>query len=238
MRLLRAFRQRARSLFRGAQVDAELGNELQYHLEQLIGENIAQGMDAAQARLAARRALGGVAQIEEQCRDQRRVSWLTEAGKDFKYAWRMLGKSPGFTALAVVTLAFGLGASLTVYTLAESLMLRSLPYASPERLAAIYSVHVRRGSMENIGQEDFRDWQAANTVFERMAFTEWDQRTLTGLGDAERSHRDGRFRGVLRDVGRAAARGPVVYAAGTETGRRSCGLAELWILGSQAGCAA
>jgi putative ABC transport system permease protein len=186
MRLLRVFRQRARSLFRGAEVDAELENELQYHLEQLTRENIASGMDAAAARLAARRALGGVAQIEEQCRDQRRVSWLTDIGKELLYAWRMLAKSPGFTALAIVTLAFGVGASLAVYALAESLLLRSLPYPSPERLAAIYSVHVKRGEMENIGQEDFRDWQAANSVFERMAFTEFDQRTLTGYGDAER----------------------------------------------------
>ena len=186
MRLLRVFRQRARSLFRGAKVDAELENELQYHLEQLTRENIAQGMDAGEARLAARRALGGVAQLEEQCRDQRRVSWLTDMGKEVKYAWRMLAKSPGFTSRAVVTLAFGVGATLAVYTLAESLLLRSLPYASPQRLAAIYSVHVRRGSLESIGQEDFRDWQAANTVFERMAFTEWDQMTLTGHGDAER----------------------------------------------------
>ena len=186
MRLLRVFCQRARSLFRSVKVDAELESELQYHLEQLTRENIAQGMDAGAARLAARRALGGAAQIAEQCRDQRRVSWLTDMGKETKFAWRMLLKSPGFTSLAVVTLAFGVGASLAVYTLAESLLLRSLPYASPERLAAIYSVHVRRGSLESIGQEDFRDWQAANTVFERMAFTEWDHMTLTGHGNAER----------------------------------------------------
>jgi putative ABC transport system permease protein len=186
MRLMRVFRQRVRSLFRGAQVDSELANEIQFHLEQLTRENIAAGMDARAARLAARRELGGMAQIEEQCRDQRRVSWFTEMGKDIGYAWRMLRKSPGFTSLAVITLAFGVGASLAVYTLAESLLLRSLPYPSPDRLAAIYSVHVLRGESENIGQEDFRDWQAANTVFERMAFTEFDQRTLTGFGDAER----------------------------------------------------
>ena len=186
MRLLRVFRQRVRSLFRSAKVDAELETELQYHFEQLTRENIALGMDARAARLAARRALGGVSVIEEQCRDQRRVSWLREMSKDVRYAWRALRKSPGFTALAVVTLAFGVGASLAVYALAESLLLRSLPYHSPERLVAIYSVHVKRGEMESIGQEDFRDWQAANTVFARMAFTEFDQRTLTGHGNAER----------------------------------------------------
>jgi len=186
MRLLRVFRQRVRSLFRGAQVDSELANELQVHLEQLTKENIASGMEPGDARMAACRALGGIAQIEEQCRDQRRVSWLTEMAKDIRYAWRMLRKSPGFTALAVITLAFGVGASVAVYTLAEAMVFRSLPFPAPDRLVAIYSVHVLRGESESIGQEDFRDWQAANTVFERMAFTELDQVTLTGFGDAER----------------------------------------------------
>lgn len=186
MRLLRVFRKRARSLFRSAQLDGELDSELAYHLEQLTKENIASGMDAKESRLAARHALGDLALLEEQCRDQRRIGWLTDMRKDVQYAWRMLRKSPGFTGLAVVTLAIGVGASIAVYTLAESLLLRSLPYPSPERLAAIYSVHVRRGELESVGQEDFRDWQASNTVFERMAFTEFDQMTLTGYGDAER----------------------------------------------------
>jgi len=186
MRLLRVLRRRVRSLFRSEQVDRELGIELAYHLEELTRENIAAGMRPGEARLAARRALGGAALIEEQCRDQRRVGWLTGLAKDIVYAWRMLQKSPGFTALAILTLALGVGASIAVYTLGESLLLRSLPYRSPERLAAIYSVHVRRGEWENIGQEDFRDWQAANTVFERTAFTEFHQMTLTGRGDAER----------------------------------------------------
>jgi len=185
MRLLRVFRQRARSLFRGAKVDAELENELAYHLEQLTKENIASGMEPGEARLEARRALGGVALIEEQCRDQRRIGWLTDMRKDIAYAWRMLKKSPGFTALAVATLALGVGASIAVYTLAESLLLRSLPYPSAERLVSIASVHVRHGD-SGVGQEDFRDWQASNNVFERMAFTEFSQMTLTGRGDAER----------------------------------------------------
>ena len=186
MRLLRVLRQRARSLFRGARVDADLANELALHLEQLTRENMASGMDPAAARLAARRAMGGVAQIAEQCRDQRRIAWLTDLRKDAAFAWRMLRKSPGFTVLALATLGLGVGACIAVYALAESLLLRSLPYPSPERLVAIFSVHARRGEMESVGQADFRDWQAANTVFSGMAFTEFSQATLTGTGDPER----------------------------------------------------
>jgi len=186
MRLLRVFRQRLRSLFQRSRVEADLTRELQFHLEQLTRENMAAGMDAAAARRAARREFGAAALIEEQCRDHRRNSWLTDLGKDLRYAGRTLAQSPGFSALAVITLAFGVGASIAVYALAESFLLRSLPYASPERLVSLYSVHARRGELENIGQEDFRDWQYANTVFERMAFTEQEVMTLTGHGDAER----------------------------------------------------
>lgn len=185
MRLIRVFRQRARSLFRGAKVDAELGRELAYHLEELTRENIAAGMPPAQALLAARRALGGVAQFEEQCRDHRRVGWIFDLHKDFSFAWRMLRKSPGFSALAVLTLALGVGASIAVYAVAEALLLRSLPFPGPGRLVRISSVHARYGA-SGVGQENFRDWQSSNSVFERMAFTEFSQVTVTGLGDPER----------------------------------------------------
>ena len=184
-RLLRVLRQRARSLFRGARTDAELDRELAYHLEQLTAENIASGMEPGPARLAAHCAMGGVAQIQEQCRDQRRIGWLTDLSKDFAYAGRTLSKSPGFTALAAATLALGVGAGIAAFALAEAMLLRSLPYAAPERLVSISDVHVRRGE-SGVGQDNFRDWQASNTVFDRMAFTEFSQVTLTGYGDAER----------------------------------------------------
>ncbi len=207
MRLLRVLRQRVRSLFRGAEADAELARELAFHLEQLTQENIACGMDPAAARLAAQRTLGGVAQIEEQCRDHRRIRWLTDLLKDFVYARRTLAKSPGFTALAVVTLALGVGASIAVYALSEAILLRSLPYPEPERLVSIMETHARVG-VGIVSEENFRDWQASNTVFERMAFTTISQATLTGYGEAEqiegRSVSEGFFEllGVQPKLGR------------------------------------
>ncbi len=185
MRVLRVLRQRVRSIVRGAKADAELARELEFHLEQLTRENIAGGMKPAEARLAARRTLGGLAQIEEQCRDHRRVGSLIDLLKDFNYAVRMLAKSSGFTALAVVTLALGVGASIAVYALSEALLLRSFPYREPERLVRLTDVHARQGE-SGAGQQNFRDWQASNTVFERMALTDFSQATLTGNGEAER----------------------------------------------------
>ncbi len=185
MRLLRVFRQRLRSLFRRAAVEAELERELAWHLEQLMEENIADGMDPREAQLAARRALGGAALVADQCRDQRRLNWLTDVTRDVRYAWRMLAKHPGFTAVAALTLALGVGGSIAVFVLGDALLVRSLPFPHAERLVLISSVHARRGE-SGVGQQDFRDWQAANSVFERMTYTEFDEATLTGLGDAER----------------------------------------------------
>ena len=185
MRLLRILRQRARSLLRGANVDAELARELDFHLEQLTRENVAAGMDPAEARRAAKRALGRVAQLEEQCRDHRRVHGLTDLLKDFAYAWRTLAKSPGFTSLAVITLALGVGASIAVYALAEGLLLRSLPYPEPERLVRLANLHQERAG-GFVSQAKFRDWRESSTVFEQMALTTLWEATLTGDGEAER----------------------------------------------------
>ncbi|MBI4875728.1 MAG: ABC transporter permease [Acidobacteria bacterium] len=185
MRLPRVVRHRLRSLFGGEAADRELQRELAFHLEQLTRENIASGLEAREARLAARRALGSLALLEEQCRDQRRVRWWTDLRADARYAWRQLTKSPAFTGLALLTLALGVGAGIAVYTLGEALLLRFLPGREPERLVLIRSVHVRRGE-SGAGQEDFRDWQASNRVFERMVYTEFSQMSLTGQGEAER----------------------------------------------------
>lgn len=187
MRLLRVLRQRVRSLVRGAKADDELARELGFHLEQLTRENIASGIEPVAARLAARRTLGGLAQIEEECRDHRRMRRLTDLLKDFGHAWRTLAKSPGFTSLAVVTLALGVGASIAVYALSEALLLRALPYAEPQRLVRIAGKYLPTGIAEApIGQENFRDWEASNSVFERMALTSLSELTLTGYGEAER----------------------------------------------------
>jgi predicted permease len=185
MRLLRVIRQRARSLFRGARTDVELGREIAFHLEALTRENLAAGMEAREARQAAHRAVGNLASIEEQCREERRVTWLADIGKDLQYAGRMLRKSPGFTVLAVIALALGAGGSIAAYAIGEALLLRSLPYPAPDRLVSIRSVHVRRGP-SGIGQDDFRDWQASNNVFERMTYAEFSQMSLTGRGEPER----------------------------------------------------
>src|SRR5207245_1181357 len=85
---------RLRSLLRRPRVERELDTELRFHLEQQVEENLAAGMTPEEARYAARRSIGGVAQIREECRDMRRVNWVQDLAQDIRYGLRMLRKSP------------------------------------------------------------------------------------------------------------------------------------------------
>ncbi|HKS73823.1 MAG TPA: ABC transporter permease [Terriglobales bacterium] len=121
-------------LFRRHRLERELGEELQLHIELKTQENIAAGMPPEEARYAALRAFGGVEQKKEQCRDADRLRWLEDVIQDLRYGLRQLRRNPGFTAVAVLTLALGIGANTAIFTLINAVMLRSLPVADPGQL--------------------------------------------------------------------------------------------------------
>ncbi len=130
---------RFRSILRRAQTDQELDEELRFHLENKIEEQVARGMSREEARYAAMRAIDGLEQKKEEMRDMRRVHWLTDFVDDVKYAARALGRTPGFTAFVVLTLALGIGMNVAIFSLVDALMLRPMSVPDPSRVVGLAS---------------------------------------------------------------------------------------------------
>lgn len=155
MRLLNKLRLRLRSLVRGRHVEDELNDEFRYHLERLIEGHLAAGMPADEARYAALREMGPIEQLKEQCRDARGVALLDSLRQDAGYALRVLLKSPGFTAVALLSLAFGIGANTAIFSLVNSLVLQPLPVVEPQRLGVVTD---SRGAQGITGLWTYQIW--------------------------------------------------------------------------------
>jgi putative ABC transport system permease protein len=137
MSLMVRTRSLLRNLFSSHGVETELDQEVRAHVKMLTDENVRAGMSANEAERAARIELGGVEQVKEQVREQRVGNWLQSVYADCRFALRQLRKNPGFTLIAVLTLALGIGANAALFTVVESVLLRPLPYTNSERLTYV-----------------------------------------------------------------------------------------------------
>src|SRR5262245_60270475 len=177
---------RLRALLRRSEMERELDEELRYHIEQQTEQNIRLGMNPEEARYTARKAVGGVEQAKERSRDARGVRWIEDLWQDLSYGMRMLVKNPGFTLVAVVTLAIGIGANTAIFSVVDAVVFRPLPYDEPARLVQVWPVNLRHGSEGGVPYPNFADWRDRNRVFEQIAAYGEKFFTVTGGDEPQR----------------------------------------------------
>src|SRR5215472_2393799 len=172
-----------RNLFREQAVERALDDELRSSVEILTQEKMKQGLSHSAARREALMELGGLEQVKEEVRAAQAGRILEDFARDVRFAFRTLAKSPGFTAVVVLTLALGIGANTAIFSVVNTVLLRPLPFAASNQLVSVVST--RRGNVpDNASYPDFADWRAQNHVFSQIAAYDTDNFTLTGRREA------------------------------------------------------
>jgi predicted permease len=200
-------RMRLRSLFRRRAVERDLDRELRSHLAWETAANQEQFHSNEQARADALRSFGGVAQIQEDCRDMRRSNYIDHFIHDLRYALRTLAKAPGFAFVIVLTLALAIGANSAIFSVVEGVLLRPLPYPQPDRVVRLF-VTSRTFPKFPLNPLDLRDIRARNRSFGAIAGIVRHDVQLSGQGiEAERLTAFAITAGYFRVLGVAPAAG-------------------------------
>jgi putative ABC transport system permease protein len=219
MRWTRIIRLRLRSLFLGSRVESELDEELRGHVESLVEHYVAGGMSREAARHAAMREMGGLEQRKEECRDARGLALIDSLRQDVKYAVRALRKSPGFSAVAILSLALGIGANTTIFTFVNAVLLRPLPYPGADRLVILREQPHGSAETVNVHPQNFLEWRARARSFEALALVQAPPLNVIGNSGAEQVVRLQTTADLFRVFGVA----PVLGRAFTEEETRAGG---------------
>jgi hypothetical protein len=181
MRLMRAWLARFAGMLHKEKHDRELAAELESHLQMHVDDNLRAGIEPEEARRSALIKLGGVEQTKELYRDRSGIPWVETLIQDLRFGLRMLRKNPGFTAVAVLTLALGIGANTAMFSVLEGVVLAPLPYRQPGRLVVVWQSDPRFPRVA-ISYPNFIDWQRNALSFEQMAAFAQQEYDLTNPG--------------------------------------------------------
>ena len=192
MRAFRIVRLRLRSLLHRRDVECELDAELRFHLDRQIEENLVSGMAPDEAHWAALRTIGGLTQYQEECRDMRRVNLIENLVRDLRFGLRTQSHSPAFTAVAILTLALGIGANTAIFSVVRAALLRPLPYAGQDRLITVGEVRSQQELSDtlnpafwNASYPDYLDWRTQSKAFSSLAGFTGDGFTFRSGSQAE-----------------------------------------------------
>jgi predicted permease len=186
MTRLRRFLFRLRTLVRSRQMDREINDEIASHLAEATDDYVRQGLSPEEAHRAAQRGFGGVTQAREAYREVGSFRWLEELSRDLRYAWRTLRRSPTFTVTAAATLALAIGANTAMFSVLNAVLLRPLPYRSPEQLALLWTedptqnVREGRSALWEVDQ-----WRGQSQTFADMATFDSQGTLLTSADGVE-----------------------------------------------------
>src|SRR5262245_5651683 len=190
IRQMRGWFMRLFGLFGRARRERELAEELESHLALSIEDNLRAGMSPEEARRQAQVKLGGVTLTQELHREQRGLPMLETLWQDLRFGLRMLRKNPGFSLIAVLTLALGIGANTAIFSVVNGVLLRALPYYEPERLVMVWAdrpiMQAQTGMADTpVAPADVVDWRNRNQSFEQSAAMQAPRINLTGGGEPE-----------------------------------------------------
>jgi predicted permease len=186
-KILTAFR----GFCRKSELDAEMDEEMRSHIEMRTQQNIVAGMSQQEARYAALKQFGWIDSIQQTCREERRLAWLDNLLQDVRYGARMLLKAPGFTGVALLTLALGIGANTAIFSLINAVLFRPLPFQDPSRLVWISNPDLGTPGIPGMTRSvTVRDWRELNRSFEDLGcYIAWfgrQQNILTVNGESTR----------------------------------------------------
>src|SRR5215469_1556395 len=185
MRFLPTVRLFLSTVFRHARVEDEMDEELRSHIENRTADLEREGLSSPEAARRARIEFGGFQKFKEQCREALGASLIETLVQDVRYGLRTLRKSPGFTVVAILTLALGIGASTTVLSVVSGLILRKPPVRDPDGLLTINSkdpANVFAADRSHVSVADYLDWRAQATDFSSIAAANFDSFTVSGGG--------------------------------------------------------
>jgi putative ABC transport system permease protein len=187
MRRLRSLFLRLGGWFDRGRREREWSAELESHLQLHIEDNLRAGMSQEEARREALLKFGGIESVKESLRDQASLAWLETTLRDIRYALRSIARSPGFAVTTLLSLTLGLGASLAVFTVADNLLVRPLPYFDASRLVMVWESEPKIGAEHNVvSPANYLDWKSQNDIFEGMAgFSTLRSAVLTDNGSAQ-----------------------------------------------------